>query len=68
MRYQRPVVYGDGQIIICGGAMGRLLIESFVQKNINKLLKEAIDQEIQDMRQVFQIWHILCSEQTSMNF
>ena len=25
-----------------------------------QLLKEAIDQYIQDMRQVFQVWHNLC--------
>jgi hypothetical protein len=31
-----------------------------------KLFKEAIDQYIQDMRQLFQVWHNLCSELTSM--
>jgi hypothetical protein len=30
------------------------------------LFKEAIDQYIQDTRQVFQVWHNLCSELTSM--
>jgi hypothetical protein len=30
------------------------------------LFKEAIDQYIQDKRQVFQVWHNLCSELTSM--
>jgi hypothetical protein len=30
------------------------------------MFKEAIDQYIQDMRQVFQVWHNLCSELTSI--
>ena len=36
------------------------------KKNINNLFKKAIDQYIQDTIQVFQIWHNLCSELTSM--
>jgi hypothetical protein len=36
-----------------------------LKKNINNLLKKAIDQYIQDTIQVFQIWHNLCSELTS---
>ena len=35
-------------------------------KHINNLFKKAIDQYIQDMRQLFQAWHNLCSELTSM--
>jgi len=36
-----------------------------LKKNIDNLLKKAIDQYIQDTIQVFQIWHNLCSELTS---
>ena len=46
-----------------------LLIVSFAKKNINNLLKKAIDQYIQGTIQVhfvFQVWHNLCSELTSM--
>jgi hypothetical protein len=43
-----------------------LLILSVDNKYINNLFKEAIDQYIQDTRQVFQVWHNLCSELTSM--
>jgi hypothetical protein len=43
------------------------LIVSFVKKNINNLLKKkAIDQYIQDTIQVFEFWHNLCSELTSI--
>ena len=42
------------------------LIVSLVKKKINNLFKEAIDQYIQDTRQVFQVWHNLCPELTSM--
>jgi hypothetical protein len=35
-----------------------------LKKNINNLFKEAIDQYT-DRRQVFQVWHNLCSELTS---
>jgi hypothetical protein len=42
------------------------LIISFVKKIINRFLKKAIDQYIQDTIQVFQIWHNLCSELTSI--
>ena len=34
--------------------------------NISNLFKEAMDQYIQDPRQVFQVWHSLCSELMSM--
>jgi hypothetical protein len=41
-------------------------IDDFV-KNISTIcLKKAIDQYIQDTIQVFQIWHNLCSELSSM--
>jgi hypothetical protein len=33
---------------------------------MNNLHKNAIDQYIEDTIQVFQIWHNLCSELTSM--
>ena len=33
---------------------------------MNNLHKKGIDQYIQDTIQVFQIWHNLCSEPTSM--
>ena len=36
------------------------------KKNINNLFKKAIDQYLQVTIQVFQIWHNLCSELTSM--
>jgi hypothetical protein len=36
------------------------------EKNINNVFKEEIDQYIQNTRQVFQVWHNLCSELTSM--
>ena len=36
------------------------------RKNFNNLFKKAIDQYIQDAIQVFQIWHNLYSELTSM--
>ena len=42
------------------------MIVSFAKKNINNLLQKAIDQYIQDTIQVFQIWHNLCSELTSI--
>ena len=42
------------------------MIVSFVKKNINNLLKKAIDQYIHDTIQVFQIWHNLCAELTSI--
>jgi hypothetical protein len=39
-----------------------------LKKNINNLLKKAKDQYIQGMIKEFQIWHNLCSEQTSMQY
>jgi hypothetical protein len=42
------------------------LIVGFVKKNINNLLKKGIYQYIQDTIQLFQIWHNLCSELTSI--
>jgi len=37
-----------------------------LKKQINHLRIKAIDQYIQDTIQVFQIWHNLCSELTSI--
>ena len=37
-----------------------------VSYRIVSYCKEAIDQYIQDTSQVFQVWHNLCSELTSM--
>ena len=42
------------------------MIVGFVKKNINNLLKKGIYQYIQDTIQLFQIWHNLCSELTSI--
>ena len=35
----------------------------FVKKNINNLFKKAIDQYIQGMIQVFQIWHMFRADE-----
>ena len=42
------------------------LIVSFKKKLSTICLKKTIDQYIQDKRQVFHVWHNLCSELTSM--
>jgi hypothetical protein len=44
----------------------RILSYRIVSYRIVSYCKEAIDQYIQDTSQVFQVWHNLCSELTSM--
>jgi hypothetical protein len=56
----KPYGYNDKIDSICNGEYKMAI---FVKTKFNNLLKKAIDQYIQGMIQVFQIWHMFRADE-----